>query len=75
MWEVHRIFNLFPRRSRQLSRKRAFGLPPCGPRARTPACPSYGLEDGAAAHYAAPSFKLTPSLQPITAPTGGGRHG
>ena len=57
MWEVHRIFNLFPRRSRQLSRKRAFGLPPCGPRARTPACPSYGLEDDAAAHYAAPSFK------------------
>jgi hypothetical protein len=75
MWEVHRVSNLFPRRSRQLSRKRAFGLPLCGPCVRISACPSDGLQDDAAAHHAAPSFKLTPSLQPVTASTGGGRHG
>jgi hypothetical protein len=72
MWEVRRVSNLLPR---QLRRKRAFGSARCGPRMPIPACRSYGLQDDAPAHYAAASFKLTPSLQPVTAPTGGGRHG
>ena len=75
MWEVGRGSNLFPRRSRQEDRTRASGEPSCGPSGRGAVGQSHRLHDDAAAHSAALSFKLAPSLLSGIAPTGGGRRG